>query len=81
MKKFSKLADQAAVAVSLFSVGASTFTSAVQGSSIENVTQDTLSLSTQTKLDPYVKVEHNQYVLSESAKMLFRQKSIELHNK
>ena len=68
MKKFSKLAAQAAVAVSLFSVGAPTFTSAVQASSIENVTQDTLSLSTQTKLDPYVKVEHNQYVLSESAK-------------
>lgn len=67
MKNFKKLTTTAAVAISLLAV-APTLTSTVQASTIDSNSQSELSLSVQKKLDSYVTVKNNQYVLSESAK-------------
>lgn len=70
MKKLSKLTSVTLLSVTLLTTTTPVLASTVQASTTENVnnSEATLSLSTQKKLDPYVKVEHNQYILSEDAK-------------
>ncbi|WP_304677301.1 hypothetical protein ACSF83_00205 [Lactobacillus johnsonii] len=70
MKKFSKLTAQAAVAVSLLSVGAPTFTSAVQASSVESATKSSELSTKSTVLSSQPNSEKLASVIQKNVRVL-----------
>ncbi|GMM17581.1 hypothetical protein LAYK3_06960 [Lactobacillus amylovorus subsp. amylovorus] len=68
MNKFIKVTAQTTLAISLLLTATPLTSLSVNATAVEkDMTQQKLSLSTQKRIDPYIAVKNNQYVLSDNA--------------